>query len=275
MAADLGWTVKWAQEVWRLGESHGLCRRDKQFPKRLYLCGKVKRRTSTPKSDRCEHSSRCTPDFSFVLPGFLERQMADWEPERRAATVARLERQHQWKDLVMRDGVAALRAITEQHDDRLLRDLGLEKRKQPKRREPPQTVRVVLLVNPEGQGDLFTAEATNGLGPAVVQPPPAAVHLPSPPDVQKLAPAAVQGGLYKGIPTSVHPSGTTVHRPQHGAQVTAAEADEATGGEPPLTHLLHHVRGSYAFPRVCNFENGLVTRFLSACAHLEISSAWA
>jgi dihydroorotate dehydrogenase len=28
-------------------------------------------------------------------------------------------------------------------------------------------------------------------------------------------------------------------------------------------HLLHHVGGSYSFPAGCNFENGLVTRFLS------------
>ena len=29
------------------------------------------------------------------------------------------------------------------------------------------------------------------------------------------------------------------------------------------THLLHHVGGSYSFSAGCNFENGLVTRFLS------------
>jgi hypothetical protein len=29
-------------------------------------------------------------------------------------------------------------------------------------------------------------------------------------------------------------------------------------------HLLHHVGGSCSFPAGCNFENGLVTRFLSA-----------
>src|ERR1035437_8393110 len=32
---------------------------------------------------------------------------------------------------------------------------------------------------------------------------------------------------------------------------------------PCQTHLLHHVGGSYSFPAGCNFENGLVTRFLS------------
>jgi hypothetical protein len=31
-----------------------------------------------------------------------------------------------------------------------------------------------------------------------------------------------------------------------------------------LAHLLHHVGGSCSFPAGCNFENGLVTRFLSA-----------
>src|ERR1035437_8696984 len=40
-------------------------------------------------------------------------------------------------------------------------------------------------------------------------------------------------------------------------------------------HLLHHVGGSCSFPAGCNFENGLVTRFLSAGAELEVSSAGA
>lgn len=152
--------------------------------------------------------------------------------------MARLERQHQWKQLVMRDGVAAPRAITEQHDDRLLRDLGLEKRKQPKRREPPKTVRVELLVNSESQVDPFAcAERANCSGPAVAQPPPAVVHLPVPPDVQELAPAVVQGGLYKGNRTFVHRSGAAVHGSQHGAQVTADEADEAAEGSPSLKAL--------------------------------------
>src|ERR1035437_348183 len=31
-----------------------------------------------------------------------------------------------------------------------------------------------------------------------------------------------------------------------------------------LAHLLHHAGGSGPFPIGCNFENGLVTRFLSA-----------
>src|SRR5664279_645679 len=41
------------------------------------------------------------------------------------------------------------------------------------------------------------------------------------------------------------------------------------------THLLHHVGGSGPFPTGCNFENGLVTRFLSARAEVKIGSSWA
>ena len=94
--------------------------------------------------------------------------MTKWKPERRTEAVARLARRHQWKELVMRDGVSALREITEQHDDILLRDLGLEKRHQPKRREPQQTVRVVLLADPDSH---FTGagEETNNSEPDVVQ----------------------------------------------------------------------------------------------------------
>src|ERR1017187_191997 len=39
MAADLGWKVKWAQEVWRRGEEFGLFRREAEHPSRLYLAG--------------------------------------------------------------------------------------------------------------------------------------------------------------------------------------------------------------------------------------------
>src|ERR1019366_7156669 len=41
------------------------------------------------------------------------------------------------------------------------------------------------------------------------------------------------------------------------------------------THVLHRVGGSCLFPTSCDFENGLVTRFLSARAKLKISSTWA
>jgi hypothetical protein len=42
-----------------------------------------------------------------------------------------------------------------------------------------------------------------------------------------------------------------------------------------LTHLLHRVGGSCSFPVGCDFENGLVTRFLSTGAELKSGSAWA
>ena len=39
---------------------------------------------------------------------------------------------------------------------------------------------------------------------------------------------------------------------------------ELEPGVSRLAHLLHHVGGSRSFPSGCGFENGLVTRFLSA-----------
>lgn len=235
MAADLNWKVKWAQEVWRVGERHGLFRREKEFPSRMYLNGKVTRVSSRIESFEHRKRNRCTADCSpFVLPAYLVRQMANWRPQRRTEVEALLERQHHWKEMVMRDGVAALRAITEQRDDRLLRYLGLEKQQHPKRREPPETVRVDLLVEP----DFFSAaEATSGSGPAVVQPAPSLVPPPQTPDVEWLASAVVQSGLYEGNWTSGHQSGATVHCPQQGAQVMAGEADKAAEGVPPLKPL--------------------------------------
>jgi hypothetical protein len=60
-------------------------------------------------------------------------------------------------------------------------------------------------------------------------------------------------------------------RDPHGAAATRSKitvVDEATSVTRTTVtndqaHLLHHVGGSYSFPAGCNFENGLVTRFLS------------
>jgi hypothetical protein len=41
------------------------------------------------------------------------------------------------------------------------------------------------------------------------------------------------------------------------------------------THLLHHNFGSGSLSACCNFENGVVTRFLSIRAELKIGSACA
>jgi hypothetical protein len=270
LAADLGWKVKWAQEVWRVGEGHGLFRRDKQFPSRLYLSGKVTRRTSKLESDGCGKFSRCTPvSSSFALPSYLDRQMANWEPERRAAVVLRMQRQHRWKELVMRDGVAALREITEQHDDSLLRDLGLEKRHRTKRREPQQTVRVLLLADPESQVD--------NSEPDVVQPPHSAVQTLSPSD----SPVVVQGGLHEGNRSSVCRSEADVHRRQHGVQVAVGEVDEAAEGAPSLKSL-ETTRGkedpssSFSEPNVNESERSTTTTrpaFSSSSAQPETPGA--
>src|ERR1035437_6094723 len=65
-------------------------------------------------------------------------------------------------------------------------------------------------------------------------------------------------------------SGQRVRRlPIHNAMVIDGNGTPASGPkdiviENNLTHLLHHAGGSGPFPIGCNFENGLVTRFLSA-----------
>src|ERR1035441_3534109 len=49
-----------------------------------------------------------------------------------------------------------------------------------------------------------------------------------------------------------------------GAPAVSRPASASRSGWFSLTHLLHHVGGSRSFPTGCSFENGLVTRFLSA-----------
>ena len=56
---------------------------------------------------------------------------------------------------------------------------------------------------------------------------------------------------------------------------TLQELEHLGVGFVSLTHLLHHDGGSHPFSWGCSFENGLVTRFFSTRAELEVSSAWA
>jgi hypothetical protein len=150
MAADLGWKVKWAQEVWRRGEEHGMFRRETRFPSRLYLNGKVTRRSTAVKSNGCGDLSRCTTASSpLVLPRYIERHIAKWEPDRRAAFLARGERIEQWGREIERDAMAAARAIKDQRKDGLFAEFGLPKMPGSKRREPPKTVQVTVLIDEE------------------------------------------------------------------------------------------------------------------------------
>jgi len=111
--------------VWRSGERYGLFRREKQYPSRLYLSGKVIRLASNSEPNGFRGPSRCTTAPSPpVLPGYLERQIAKWEPDRRAAFLSRLQRMEQRECELKREAMAAVRAIV---DGRQLRvDDGLQ-----------------------------------------------------------------------------------------------------------------------------------------------------
>ena len=232
LAADLDWKVKWALEVWRRGEEYGLFRRERQCPSRLYLSGKVIRLTSNPESNRCRGRNRCTAASSPpILPGYLDRQIAKWEPGQRVSFLSRLDRQERWGRKLKRDAMAAARAIVDQHRDSLFAEFGLQRMSGTKRREPHQMAAVTVLIDEEGQADLFAAAgaATNGADSAVVQQPPR-------PGAQTRA-ETVPADLYKGIPVRVQRSEAAVHQPQNGAQVTAGLADERVEGAYTLQTL--------------------------------------
>jgi hypothetical protein len=56
----------------------------------------------------------------------------------------------------------------------------------------------------------------------------------------------------------------TIHELSDLLNISQEKARQLVKDEPGvLTHLLHHVGGSCSFPAGCNFEIGLVTRFLS------------
>lgn len=230
LAADLGWKVKWAQEVWRLGESHGLFRRDPQCPLRLYLAGRVPRRASNLPSGGPDGSSRCTTASSrIVLPSYVERQIAKWDPDRRRAFLERIQIEEQWAREMKRDAMAAVRAVVDQRADSLFDEFGLERRRGTKRRGARETALVTERID-EVKAQDFAADSPNANGPAAVQSPPTS-------GPQSSEESVVQGGLYDEIPTPVQRSEVAVQSPPNGAQVIAGTADEPAEEAPSLKFL--------------------------------------
>jgi hypothetical protein len=226
LAADLGWKVKWAQQVWRLGEGHGLFRREKQNPSRLYLNGKVTRRTSDLLSYGSSGPSRCTTASSlFVLPRYVERQLAMLEPDRRRNFLDRIQLEKQWARQMERDAMASVRAIVDQRQEGLFAEFGLCRMRGTKRREP----RGPALVPARNSDDVVDALArsSNTNGTAVVPLPPT----PAP---QSSEEAAIQGGVHDGIPELVQRSEAAVQPPRNETHVVVDTTDEAAEAIPPL-----------------------------------------
>jgi hypothetical protein len=229
-AGDLGWKVKWAQEVWRRGEHYRLFLRVNQFPSRLYLSGKVIRLINNLESNGCTAPSRCTTaSSSLVLPGYIERQIAKWEPDRRAVFLGRLKRTKQRAFELQRDAMAAVREIMDQDERRLFAEFGLHKTPSTKSRDPLKIKLVRVLVAEEDQASAATGVSSTGASSKVVQQPNPVAQTPTE--------TVVQDATHRKVPETVQRSEAALQPSQIVAQLIAHEAIEATKRSPPLNAL--------------------------------------
>jgi hypothetical protein len=229
LAADLDWKVKWAQQVWRLGEAYGLFRREKQNGARLYLNGKVTRRTSHSQSDGCRGPSRCTTASSrLVLPRYVQRQLAKLDPNRHCDFLDRIQIERQRGRQMVRDAMADVRAIVDQREESLFAEFGLYRMrgaKRRKRREP-------MLVQVSGAQGMVEAFAANPNANGTAVEPPSLVST-----AQLSQETAVQGGLDDEIPEPVQRSEAAIQPPRNETRVVVDMTDEAADEVPRLEPL--------------------------------------
>jgi hypothetical protein len=171
LAADLGWKVEYAREVWRECVAFGLVRNNPDYPGRLYLCGNVARFKSTTSLEQ-ESCTTCSEEFLtacaedaekgcatfFSSPslqsspsfraGYVESYVSGLDQADRLRAMRILAAVAQWKSGFHADVRAAERAFVEQYEVAALAAIGAKKRLQRKRRKPVTSVELKVLVEP-------------------------------------------------------------------------------------------------------------------------------
>ena len=234
MAADLGWNVKWAQEVWRERERFGLFMRDQRFSGRLYLTGRVPRLGSSSTSGDSDGGGGCTTARSpLILPACVQRQIANWSAPQRKAFLARLELKAQFARQLARDAMAQVRAVIDDHERSLYSEFGLERMPGAKRRKTIEVPLVTISINESSQAKLF-ASATRYTNGAATN-----AEVQSPPDGFLLAPtgAVGQGAMCDENPTSARRCEAAVHGATNPPQIADFKTDRSLPSTPSLRTL--------------------------------------
>lgn len=267
-AADLGWTPEHTQDVWdelvELGlGSHGpdSTLKRKVAEARLFLRADVKPFESVVSGDNQGQNGdgqECSTDLYslFIRRPYLKTQLHRLTGEERAKKQRELEVLARWETRVLKDCMAAGRLAIEQREDSILPALGFEKQKQPKRRGPPQAVRVQLLIDWDGQANLFpevepAPALDNGqtvfavAGSTLLTPTegaaqtyqPGAIQAPAASAAQTSEGTSVQTGVYRGKGRSAQTFSTAVQTAPSEGQTTEPQALDPPPPPAPLKTL--------------------------------------
>ena len=141
LAADMGWKPRTARNVLAKLNGQGRIRLEegKRSNRIWYRADVPEGRTKGDKKDSVQsHLAGYLADFIESLP-----------EEQRAAATLKVTACSQWKRDLIADGMAALRSIADQVEDTTLQELGIPKKRLPKRRDPEtKWVQLSLLAQP-------------------------------------------------------------------------------------------------------------------------------
>ena len=155
LAAEMGWKIHTAQNVLCELESQGRIRLEKG--KRIWYCADVP--TGNPDDDpppplapeeeerRKKSKSRASVQRSWGT--YVADFIANLPEEKQPEVFAKLETCVEWRREFFADGMAAMRNIADRVDDTTLREIGIPKKRLPKRRESKcKWVQIKLFAEP-------------------------------------------------------------------------------------------------------------------------------
>ena len=132
MAAECGWKVQTARNIVAELNSQGRARLEtgKRGVNRIWYCADVPQ----AHQDRRTKDDGAKPVQSY-LPTYVADFIEKLPEEKRATAIAKWEANLTWRREFLADGMAELRSIADRVEDATLQEIGLPKKRLPKRRE--------------------------------------------------------------------------------------------------------------------------------------------
>jgi hypothetical protein len=153
MATDLGWREQTARNILTVLESQGRARFNGSVhaakAKRIWYCADVPQAHQEMGEQKGNENNSVQSYLPAYVADFIEKLPA----EKRPAALAKWEANVEWRREFTADGMAELRAIADRVEDTTLLEIGLPKKRLPKREKPeaavkPRWVQIKLFQEP-------------------------------------------------------------------------------------------------------------------------------
>lgn len=145
MAVELGWKLQTARNVLTQLQAQGRIRLQKG--KRIWYCADIPKAYEEPAEDAQNGDSKSSTQS--IWGSYVVDFIRSLPEEQRPGAETKLQACEEWKREFLAEGMAALRTIIERVEDTTLAEIGVPKRRLPKRRVPESNwVQLSLLAEP-------------------------------------------------------------------------------------------------------------------------------